>query len=780
MDFRQLAIGLFSACAVFLTGCATDRLHKEGLDAIEAGRYEEGITKLEQALAADSSNMTYRLDLQGRRTQAIAQLIDEGDRARTAGNIADARTAYSRVLQIDTGNSRAQRGLEQLTADQRHAESIALAKRDLQQGKLDSAEARLRAVLEEDPGSVTANAMRAQIDAARGPRSITPRLKTRDNRPVTLQFRDASTNMVFEALARQTGINFILDKDVKSDGKTTIFVDKVPIDQAIALILGQNGLAQQVLADNMVMIYPSTAAKQKDYQEQSVRTFYLTNMDPKKAMEMLKTMLNAKTLFVDERARAVVVRDTPDAIRMAERLIASTDVPEAEVMLEVEVLELTRSRLQQLGIKYPESVTLTPTPLAGEPLVLADLGDQDSTTIQVSDVSLTVDLRKEVSTGNLLASPRIRARNHEKAKILIGQRVPVITANTTPSYGGNVQTSSVQYVDVGLTLEVEPDIYQDGDVAIKVSLEVSNIVRQIRVGDTLAYQIGTRNASTLLRLRDGETQVLAGLIQDNDRTTSTHIPGLGDIPILGRLFGTRNDDGEKTEIVLSIKPRIVRSQSRASSDNIEFYFGTESAMRSAPLSSATAAATGPSASTTRRDATPSPPETVAPDTAGAMDAVATSAGTNGTGLATGTDTGDSSAPPARPTIRIDGPGQVAVGQEFEIALNLASAQPLGGITSILRFDPLVLQLVSGSSGPLVPPDRQDAGTPRPDVGPGRARFEVGSTSIVGDGTLFALRFKALQPRPQTLLTLQQFAATAQDGELVGVMAPRPLVLVVTP
>jgi general secretion pathway protein D len=244
------------------------------------------------------------------------------------------------------------------------------------------------------------------------------------------------------------------------------------------------------------------------------------------------------------------------------------------------------------------------------------------------------------------------------------------------------------------------------------------------------------------------------------------------------LFGTRNDDGEKTEIVLSIKPRIVRAQSRPSSDNIEFYFGTESAVRSAPLGSTSGAAVGSTAVGTRGAANRAPPETVAPPAD--ADQVAASAGTSGAESAADTDPGTSPTPPARPVLRLDGPGQVKVGQEFEVALSLDNAQSLGGITSILRFDPIVLQFVGGSAGPLVPPDRQDAGVPRADVGPGRTRFEVGGTNITGDGMLFTLRFKPLQPRPQTVLALQQFAATAQDGELVGVMAPRPLVLVVTP
>ena len=771
-QLRKAFIALVTAATVFTGGCATDRLHTEGLHAIDSGDYEEGIAKLEEVVAANPENLTYRIDLKSKREQAIQVLIGEGDRARGRGLPDEAEAAYRRVLGIDPGSARALAGLKGLERDKRHGELVAAAKSDMDKGNLDEAEAKLRQVLAEDPGSVAANSLRSKVDAARGPRTVTPRLKTAGNRPVTLQFRDAATKMVFEVLARQTGINFIFDKDVKTDGKTTIFVQNVPVEQAIGLILSQNALGQQVLSDNMVLIYPNTPAKQKDYQSEIVRTFYLANSDPKRTMEMLKTVLDAKTLFVDERANAVVMRDTPEVVRMAERLINSVDVAEAEVMLEVEVLELTRTKLEQLGINYPSQVTLTPTPLAGEPLVIADLKNQDSTTIQVSPISVGLDLRKEVGTANLLATPRIRARNHEKAKVLIGQRVPVITNSVTPtSSGSSVVTGQVQYVDVGLTLEVQPDIYLDSDVAIKVNLEVSNIIRAIENSQsgTLAYQIGTRNASTLLRLKDGETQVLAGLIQDLDRRTSNHIPGLGDMPILGRLFGTQGDDAEKSEIVLSITPRIIRAQARPSSDNVEFFYGTD-----ANQGIAAAAALGSTAAvgSSGRSASGSVPATVAPQSAGMGGDTGTES--NGDGVS------GEEAPPTRPALQIDGPGQVAVGQDFDVTIRLSNAKSLASILSVLRFDPSVLQFEGGAAGGIVPADQRQAGEPRQDAGGGRVRFEIAGTSVEGEGDLFVAQFKALQPRPQSMITIQQFTASGSDGELVGVMAPRPLVIVVTP
>ncbi len=728
-----------------------------------SGEYEAAVEKLAGAVAAEPGNATYRLDLKAKREEAVQILVAAADRARSKGDLAAAEKDYKRVLAIESGNARALRGLEVLQRDKRHADILAQASKEVEQRRLDEAEARLRMVLAEDPGSAAALALRTKIDSARGPQSVVPRLKTRDNKAVTLQFRDANTKMVFEVLARQTGINFVFDRDIKSDGKTTIFVQQVPVEQAIDLLLGQNQLARQVLASNMVMIYPNNPTKQKEYQDQIVRTFYTTNADPKKAMEMLKTMLNAKTLFVDERSSAVVIRDTPEVVRMAERLLTAIDVPESEVMMEVEVLEISRSRLQQLGIRYPDGIKVKPTALAGDPLVLRDLGDQDSTTLQVSDVTASVDLKKSVGATNVLASPRIRARNREKARILIGQRVPVITNTVTPTSQQPVFTGNVQYVDVGLTLEVEPTIYLDNDVAIKVNLEVSSIIKEVTSASsgTLAYQIGTRNATTLLRLKDGETQILAGLINDQDRRTSDHIPGLGDIPLLGHLFGSKKVDAEKTEIVLSITPRIIRAQVRPSSDNTEFWYGTDTTLRSAPM--ATAAQTG-----------------------GPIDALP-----NGTAMATALPVTDISGanndvkestplagPKQRPALSWQGPGQVSVGQTFDVTLMVNSEIAIGNLRSAVRFDAAVFELTGADAGDLVPEALRDGFKPVVNQRAGRAQFDVLGANITGNGGLLVLHFRALSPRPSSMIAVQQFAASDPEGSLVPAFAPRPLTVVV--
>src|SRR5882672_10873699 len=586
-------LGMLLSTAMLL-GCAATQLHRDGLTEVERGNYEAGVSKLAEAVAQDPKNMMYKMDLTARRADSIQKLISSGDALRAAGQWDAAVSTFRRVLVLEAGNQPALRGIAGVEADRRHAGMVGEAFKDFERKDYDGADAILRTVLTEDSGFGPATALAAKINVARGPMNAAPRLKTRNNAKVTLQFRDAPTKMVFEVLARQTGINFVLDKDVKSDGKTTIFVQEVPIEEAIDLVLDQNTLARQILSSNMVLIYPNTPAKQKDYEEQIVHTFYLTNAVPKDVESLLKSMLGAKTLYVDERTNVVVMRDTPDAVRMAEKLVASVDVPEPEVLIEVEVLEIARSKLLNLGITPPGSFTASASSVAGAAttggasgLVLSDLSHQNADTIKVSSVSLTANALQTVGNTNTLASPRIRARNKEKAKILIGSRVPVITTSVAllgTGTAGTASSSSVQYLDVGLTLEVQPTIYLDGDVAIKVGLEVSSITNTITTPQgTTAYTIGTRNANTLLRLKDGETQILAGLIQDSDTRSAAGIPGLSQIPVVGRLFGSHNSDREKNEIVLSITPHIIRTQARAASDSTEFWYGTETRSRSTPF-----------------------------------------------------------------------------------------------------------------------------------------------------------------------------------------------------
>jgi len=541
---------------------------------------EARLANAEAASLKEPSDMPARRDLHLTREQAIEEISQEAAIAVRQGKPEVAEAAWRRLLSIDPENQRARDALQDIQRDRRHQAWLTEAQDLFAKGNVEAADDKVRRILLENPSNAEALQLRERIQQKRAAaiRSEPPRLKPTSDKPVTLELREANIKMVFEALSKATGISFILDKDIKPDTKATVFIKKARIEDAIEMVLATNGLQKKALSETSALVFPNTAAKLKDYQDLVIRSFYLTNARSKDVAAMLKTMLKTKDVHVDERLNMLVIRDTPEVVRIAEKLVAANDLADPEVMLEMEVLEVSRNRLQQLGIQYPDTLTVAATGTSAA-LTLDALKNLDSSNVVVSP-NPAVNFKKTTSDTDILANPRIRVRNNDKAKVHVGERVPVITTTSTANVG---VSESVQYVDVGLKLEVEPRITLDDHVNIKIALEVANIVQTIKTANGgLVYQLGTRNANTMLRLKDGETQILAGLISDGERESANKLPGLGDIPLVGRLFSTHTDEKLKTEIVLAITPRIVNNIRRPESEIQEYWSGTETGITDRP------------------------------------------------------------------------------------------------------------------------------------------------------------------------------------------------------
>ena len=747
-----------------LAGCAGYQLHNDGLALLAEGRAEEGVTKLAEASQAAPDNVSYRVDLLRSREQTVNRLLAAASGERAGGHVEAAQSIYESILRIDPGNSRTVLGMETLAMDSRHEAALERATALLKQRNIEAARVALKPVLLENPKNGQALLLKRQIDEQVVKDAIAePTLKAKFTKPVTLQFRDANLKMVFEALSRTSGINVLLDRDVKPDQKTSIFVKDVSVEDTINLILLQNQLEKKVISDNTVFIYPGTPAKLKDYQDLKIRSFHLTNADPKIILSLIKTLIKTKDIFIHEKTNSVVMRDTPDAIRLAEKLVADQDIAEPEVMLEVEVLEVSSSRLSELGIKRPSSFTVSTPTTATTVGQLRDLTGND---LLASSLSATLNLKLEDGDINILARPRIRVRNREKAKIMIGSRVPVITNTVTPlTTGGAVTTGSVQYLDVGLSVEVEPDIHLDNEVVMKVKLDVSNIIKEVTAeGGTLAYEVGTRNANTVLRLKDGETQILAGLINDADRKTASKVPGLGQIPVLGRLFSSHKDDGVKTEIVLSITPRVVGSARLPDVSEVEYWAGTESIVRNGllnlkPMGSvavATSASATPLARSIpmgvqRRDVPPGPQL-------------------------------PASANPV--TLSWQGPAQVKSGETVTLTLNVQSLQSVSSLGLLVSFDPGVFKAIDAVEGGFLKQDGMQSTLNKTiDQAGGQILLDVsggGSDGASGAGSLVTLVFEALAANPKSQIVVGRLAPSDPAGEALTATLPAPHDIAVVP
>ena len=572
---------LFLVALLLVSGCATllDPVLTEARDHVTAGRGEQALVLLERASRENPQRLDYRAEYNRVRELLSAQWIGQAELLRSSGHPDAAAALYQRVQKHDPGNARARAGLQQLQADARHRMQVAAAEKLYKEERYLEAQDVLRPVLVENPQQRDARRLQRQVEErVLTPAVVTPRLKIAPT-PISLELRDVTLRAVFDTVTRNTGVSFVLDRDVRADQRTTLVLRNAAPEALIRLVLSTNQLDQKVVNETTVLVYPNTPQKQREYQELVVKSFYLANADARQTASLIRALVKTRDLFVDEKLNLVVMKDTPAAVRLAERLIAAHDLAEPEVMLEVEVLEVGSTRLLELGIRFPDSLAVSLVGAAGIPgtISLPEWLNRGSELVQLSfnNPLFLLQLRQQDGSTSVLANPRIRVKNKEKARIHIGDRVPVIT--TTAAATGGFVSESVSYLDVGLKLEVEPLIYLEDEVGIKVALEVSNIAREIRTAgsNTLTYQIGTRNAATSLRLRDGETQILAGLISDEDRRSADKVPGLGDIPYLGRLFSNTRDSTTKTEIVLLITPRLVRTLARPEVRSAEFAAGTE-------------------------------------------------------------------------------------------------------------------------------------------------------------------------------------------------------------
>jgi len=360
-------------------------------------------------------------------------------------------------------------------------------------------------------------------------------------------------------------------------------------------------------------------------------------------------------------------------------------------------------------------------------LTINDLKNLTADTTQATIGNMVINARKEDQDSNILANPRIRVRNKEKAKIQVGDRVPLITTTSTST---GFVSESVNYVDVGLKLEVEPTIYLDEEVSIKVNLEVSHLVREIQSkSGTLSYQIGSRGASTVLRLKDGETQILAGLISDEDRSSSNKVPLLGELPIAGRLFGSRKDDDQRSEILLSITPRVLRSIRRPDMLAAEFESGTESGIGVPTLRVSTVETPVDTKQTEAPKVVPAAPAAVASGEGGAPAAVS-----------------------GNVTLDWQAPAQVKVGEQFSAVLKTSSQQAIRGMPLLIGFNPLVFQVVSVQEGDFFKQGNgQTSFSQRIDPVEGKVFVALvrqdgtgAGTGINGSGSLVRINFKAIK------------------------------------
>lgn len=755
MKLRWVLVSLMVTS--LLAGCATwgtpDTTRGDKL--MEAGNWEGAVAAYQQALRDDPFNPAVQAKLSAARGRAAAVHAEQGRVALKERNLPQAIEAFKRALAVDISNPDHQAALAEALRYKEAQERLAVGQKLLKAGRLEEAAEAFERALELDPG--LKGAQEGLVQVAEKQRAGLPALSG-SRQPVTLKFQNARTKEVFEVLARSTGINILFDKDMKDD-PITIFIKDAPFDEAVSLILTTQNLFMRRLAADTIIIIPKSKQKLDQYQDLLIRTFYLSTSKAKDMLNLLRTMLETKRIFVNEDLNAIVIRDTADKVRLAERIILANDRKPGEVMFEIEVLEVDKTKSDKYGVNFAKQAGAAFTPPGTTAFPGSNLstftysqltGIGPASYLFTLPASILLDFLKTESDAKTLANPRIRVVNNKQAKVNIGDKVPILLSNTNTIPGtvpGTVPATStitsIEFKDTGVKLTVEPSIHLNNDVTLKLQLEVTRLGDLVTLQDNplvRQFRFGTRTAETTLSLKDGESVVIGGLIQDEDRTTVNKVPGLGDVPVLGEIFKATTRDVVTTDVILTITPRIVRALELPVADDQAFWSGTEELYGLKPLFSEAPTRAGLStvAPSSLRPAVPTAPgaQAVPPAPLPDVPGVPSTSVPNGSATA-------SSVAPASLSVR-PSQGALLLGQETRLDVLLSGVSDLMEGTLTVTYDPKVLEFRQALEGELV--KREGTATVLAEVNPVsgtvtiRVKRSEGAKGVSGTGVLATLVF----------------------------------------
>lgn len=582
-----LMVLFFIFALIHLCGCAGNKNLRLGQEYASAGDWDNSIQAFQDALEENPNDQEIKLLLVRSKKNASLDHLAKGEALLEMERYNEALNELQTALAFDPSNIKAENLLEKANnmkeSDYYLKRGIALEKSQSYSQARESFQKAVEFYNENEAAQEALDRYRKTDETTEQKKYP---LKIETETPISLKFKNTPIMNVFEVLTKLVGVNFIFDKDLK-ETKVTFFLSKVSFDQFMDIFLRTNQLAATVVNENTMIIYPDTAEKSKEYEDLQIRTFYLANLDVKKAVELLSKILNSKDISANESLNALVIRGTKDKLEVASKLLEANDRPTSEAVFNVEILEVSRSKEKQLGLEISDtSVSLSLGSAAtdyftpGSATAPASGGASIDVINKATDKNLllsiptaTLNLLKRDGDTKTLAKPQIRVKNGEEAKILIGERIPLRTNRRTDTTGA--VTYDYQYQDVGIKLNVKPTINIHDEITLEMTLEVSSIGSNVGTTTDPQYSIKTRNAQSILSVRGGESVIIGGLISDEERRTIQKIPLLGDIPAVGTLFSSYDTSDEQKDILMAITPIIVKSQEIPDKDVTQIWSGKE-------------------------------------------------------------------------------------------------------------------------------------------------------------------------------------------------------------
>ncbi|MEE9264496.1 MAG: secretin N-terminal domain-containing protein [Vicinamibacteria bacterium] len=529
---RPIGSSLLLCLLLVAAGCRTAADFKAGEVAERNGRFDEAVSYYTRAVKEDPNSSKYRNNLKRAKLRAAEAHALQATRHKNAGEL----DAAQRELQLAIAMNPTDTNLVQ-----------ELARIDV-------------AIQEKNATAALANIDRLKEQARETPLGRLE-LAPGGEEPAGFLFREARLRDVFLSLGKMAGVNMVFD-GAFVDQTISIELHDTSFEEALRSLCQVSQNFFYVQSENIVTIVPDTPAKRREYEKQIMKTFYLSSADVKETIDLLRIVLGARRVAPHTATNALTIVDTPEKVAAAERIITTIDKSRAEVVVHLELLEVNRTSLEEYGIQLRsgidgvEGITVGVFP---EQSTTLDGSPYDGSNVSVSGLpGAVVQLLRMDGDTRILASPRLRMVDGQTAIAQFGERIPIpITTFTPIAQGGIAQQpiTTFEYQNIGVNIEVTPRTHHNDEVSLQLRVQLDNIS-----GTTLQGlpTFGNRFVETLLRLKDGETSLLAGLILTEERTSMTGIPGLASVPILGRLFAANKDEARETDIVLILTPRVVR------------------------------------------------------------------------------------------------------------------------------------------------------------------------------------------------------------------------------
>ncbi|HEY3093549.1 MAG TPA: secretin N-terminal domain-containing protein [Vicinamibacterales bacterium] len=527
-------LAAFLALTIALTGCATTGSLRSGQRAEEGQDYDRAVAEYTSALRKHPDDRTLLLVLQRAKLRAAQDHVARARRLEATGKLDEALVEYQIAAEMNPGSGDIDEALRNIRTQLRTKVVVA------REGKT-----QLETLIDQSQNL--------------GPPGL--ELPADVRLPASLVFRDASVRDVYTVIARFANVNIVFDPTFRDD-RITIDLSNVSLDQSLAAVSSATHNFYKVTTQRTVTVIPDTAAKRREYEEELVRTFYLSNADLKETIDLLRIVVDARRIAPLTATNALTIKDTPERVAAAARIIQAIDKARPEVVIDVELLEVNRTRLLEYGLQFasPGSPGINGAVDANrDKLTLQDLTNLSQSDIILTNLpALYYRLLKSDSNTRTLANPQLRTSEGVAAQARFGEQVPVPVTTFAPIATGGVQQqpiTSFQYQNIGVNIDITPRTHHDDDVSLALKVVVTS---QLGTGFGGLPTFGNREITTSIRLRDGETNLLAGLIRDDERTVMEGIPGLSDVPVVGRLFAHNRKETQQTDVVLTLTPHIIR------------------------------------------------------------------------------------------------------------------------------------------------------------------------------------------------------------------------------